>query len=165
MSWNVTPKKLFVLALLLVATIGSTLGGYASARLGLDLLLYGRASESWPSVKGRVDDGYIADEESESGSISRAHVEYSYSVNGNPYKGRRLGFGVHGSGSREDAQKVLSEYPLGGEVSVFYHEGNPGISTLRTGLFANPWPPILIGLLFMAVGAILASVAYHEAKR
>jgi hypothetical protein len=165
MSFNVRPQKILVLVLLLIATIGSTLGGYASARLGLDLLLYGRASESWPSVKGRVEDAYVADEESESGSISRAHIEYSYTVNGNAYKGRRLGFGVHGSGSRDDAQKVLAEHPLGSEVSVLYHEEKPQISTLQPGLFANPWPPILIGLLFMAVGAILASVAYHEAKR
>lgn len=164
MAFTLNLKKFLVPGVLLFAALFSLIGGYGSTRIGIDLFLYGEASETWPSVIGRIDDSFLAHEDSESGSITRAYVEYSYTVNGNPYRGRRIGFGDFGAGPGDHAEQIVAKYPKGAEVPVYYLESTPRISTLKRGLFESPWPSTLIGLLFMAVSGILGAVAYRQAK-
>jgi len=163
MKTKITGKRIVLSTLLSVMTLGWLLGGYAALRSGIDLWRYGTASESWPSVMGRIEESRIDDELSESGSVSRLRVEYSYSVNGNSYRGWRIGFGEHAGGDVSKVESLSVLYRKGSEVQVFYLDENPRVATLRTGLFGKPWMEIGLGIFSLTLGGILGAITLKYA--
>lgn len=156
--------KFIPVTLLSLGSLLFFLGGLGTLISGVELLRHGEASKAWPSVRGRIDNSYLDRESNDNGSLTRAHVEYSYSVNGEQFHGHRIGFGDFGAGEGDHAERIVSDFPRGAETMVYYLESSPRIATLRPGLHTNPWPPILGGLAFCFVGALIGAAAYKEGK-
>lgn len=100
-----------------------------------------QASETWPSVQGRIVEHVVVDKVSGRASHSPvthyfAEPHYSYVVSGVAYQGWRVCFDFSNcdTGSeREDAQALLAQFPVGAEVPVYYNPEAPEQSALRPG--------------------------------
>lgn len=84
----------------------------------------------WPSTMGTVMMSTIDwRSSSESGSTAYPVVQYSYQVNGQAYQSTKLAPGPEVGGT--GAQKVVSKYPAGAQVMVFYDPQNPSDAVLE----------------------------------
>lgn len=140
------------------------LSGMSSIGEGIEVLRFGDASLSWPSVTGRIEDSSLVSEEAESGSLTRAVIEYSYTVNGATYRSTRIGFGDFGAGPGTHAEELVSKYPKNAEVSVYYLVSDPKVATLRQGKRYDPWPTIFIGLGFAVLGLIIGYAGWRSLR-
>lgn len=167
MRFLATAARLFACIVSAAASLVCLVSTYATARDGLQILRYGEASNSWPSVVGRVEESFLADDLSENGSVTRAHIKYSYAVNGATYRSSRIGFGDFGAGDPGHAEKLATEYPTGAEAVVYYLDSSPAISTLRRGRLTNPWPIILTSptVLLMAICFAAGAWALRKGTR
>jgi len=86
-----------------------------------------RKVENWPSVTGT-----ITTSRRHTGSGLRARsgvwIEYSYDVNGQPYKSQKVEPGLDLYFSTTD---LLQRYALGAAVTVYYDPQNPQDAVLR----------------------------------
>ncbi len=92
---------------------------------------------------------------SESVTYSPA-IEYSYSVAGKQYRGRRYRFGGV-SGGQRNARQIIGAFPVGKNVDVFYSPGDPAMAVLKTGLegtdlfmamFLLPFNMVMLGIWY-----------------
>src|SRR6266566_1778923 len=63
-------------------------------------------------------------------------------------------FGIVWTADPAPAQAILKGYPVGGQVPVFYDPSNPKNSALVPGGSRGNWYFLLLGLVFMAAGAL-----------
>ncbi len=85
-----------------------------------------------------------------------ALIVYEYRVGGLVLHGTRLSVGDHAFRRAADAQEVVTRYPVGRTVTVYYHPFNVTESVLEPG---SPWQPYValgIGGLCILVGLCLA---------
>jgi len=115
--------------LVLLAGLGTIYVGRKNQRLAL-------ASASWPQTTGTITALNIAEIERTANNneymVFRPEVTYAYAVEGRTYTGDRIAFGDQTKGSRNDAQKLLAPYQVGGPVQVFYDPADPQAATLTT---------------------------------
>ena len=143
----------------------ATAVGYFIAALGVGLLVgvggllaIARKSLDWPATKGVVvaygldtsGRGYLS-------TAYRPRIEYSFDVGGQSYTGTRIQFGDSLWGwTRQDnwlADRALSTYSAGQEVTVFHHPRWPGICTLTRLEGLRPFVELLVAAaVFVAVG-------------
>jgi hypothetical protein len=116
----------------------------------------GLNSRWWPTVEARVAASGL-DEDSD-GQFSVA-VTYSYSVSGETYaRTETLSVWLP---TRENAERVLRQLPVGGVVEVRYDPSRPQVAVLRPGASAWLWLWLAIGAGVVAVGvAMLTGVAF-----
>jgi uncharacterized protein DUF3592 len=115
--------------LVLLAGLGTIYVGRKNQRLAL-------ASALWPQTTGTITALNIAEIERTANDneymVFRPEVAYAYAVEGRTYTGDRIAFGDQTKGSRNDAQKLLAPYQVGGPVQVFYDPADPQAATLTT---------------------------------
>ncbi len=58
-------------------------------------------------------------------------VEYTYTVQGIAYRGKRIGFGTVISSTRTEAASIIERYPVGTVVNVYYDPHNPAEAVLE----------------------------------
>ncbi len=63
-------------------------------------------------------------------------VEYTYTVNGEEFSGKRIWFGEARALWPSASQGVAERYPEGGEVMVFYNPEKPRDSVLERRVYA-----------------------------
>jgi hypothetical protein len=132
---------------------------------GVNDMLTGWQSKGWPSVEGTVRSAKIAISTSGTTNNVRgqsatqthfADIVYDYATDGTAHEGYRVSFGETGDVDIRVAEDILSQYPEGSTVRVFYNPDSPRESVLEPGLHGYPWlflvpAPIFVGLgLFMA---------------
>lgn len=83
-------------------------------------------------------------------------VEYEYSYRGKAYSSSKRRAGNYASGASEEAEAILSRYPVGGRVTVFVDPEDPDNSVLEFGATPLSWICIILGVL---VGAGAAGAA------
>lgn len=100
----------------------------------------GRRSLGWPSVSGQVTSSSVSLETTQADSDSRLvstyypSVSYDYRVDGQSFKGSRIGVGgTEGFSRKEDAEAVAGRYPIGSKVDVYCDPANPGYAVLVRG--------------------------------
>jgi hypothetical protein len=136
--------------------------GALSLYLGLQTMVGGWASESWPTTPGVVATSEIEVEHTGSGSSSgsgksyHARVHYEYGVGGESFSAKRVSFGEFGTGDGDHASEVLARYPAGAKVAVHYDPEDPGDAVLEPGLQGIPWFYLLLGTPFTLFGLALA---------
>ena len=121
-----------------------------------------QASESWPSVPGKILHSEIAEHTSRSGQGKttksdtdyEVKVRYSYEVQGRSLEGNRLRFASWSHDERSAASKELKRYPKGKEVTVYYDPENPENTTLIKG-FERWFTQIVVPAIFLLFGSIL----------
>jgi uncharacterized protein DUF3592 len=98
----------------------------------------------WPSTMGNVMMSTVERRSTSDGYTDYPVVQYSYQVNGQPYQGMKLAPGpeVGGTGAR----KVISKYPAGAQVMVFYDPQNPSDAVLERKAPAQWLMWLLLGI-------------------
>ena len=138
--------------------------GVAALREWFKELGQARATRSWPQVTGRVlhvhvlkgRSSYRLDGRSVDNQSFDPLVEYEYAVNGVTYQGHRLAVGIgYSRGNRREAQRLAATYRAGAVVTVFYDPADPSQAVLEHGLAGGPLLPIVAGLTFFLVLALL----------
>jgi hypothetical protein len=145
---------------LVIGAVFAVLGGIPMVKQTLiwrDL----RENASWPRTSGTVSISQVV-RVSPSGRISTTHykarVVYHYSVGGQRYTSRNIGFGfMGGNGISRDlsanhvaptfpqekpARELAARYPVGKVVTVYYRPTDPALACL------DPRAPPLIELIF-----------------
>ena len=123
--------------------------GLAILGIGLRNVWRAFASPRWPSVRGAVLESSTSksvtrDRETGANSASyQAQITFGYQVNGKSYTTDTIHFGqTVGSGDSSDAELRHRRYPVGAQVSISYHPGDPSIATLKPGLYPDVfWIP------------------------
>lgn len=86
-----------------------------------------KSAESWPHTKGKVETSYME----EVVSVWPAPIViYTYAVDERSYRSTRVRFGGTGAMNPVAAEQLLSRYPTGAQVDVFYDPKRPGQSVL-----------------------------------
>ena len=83
----------------------------------------------WPSTMGTVNASYLERRSSSDGSTNYPVVQYSYQVAGQAYQSTKLAPGPEVGGT--GAGKVVSRYPVGAQVMVFYNPQDPSDAVLE----------------------------------
>jgi len=136
--------------------------------LGIVFLIVGlvatkraQTAQSWPSIPGTVSrTDVVKHEDSDSDGLTSVTyepvVEYSYSVMGQPFTGKRIAFGTNRYNFKK-AEEIVSRYPAGSRVNVFYNPEKPKDAVLETVAAGGKLLTIL-GAVMSAVG-VLAFIA------
>ncbi len=129
----------------------------------VNLLWAAFASTRWPSAEGRVISSFVErveeedrlrrDSRTEAPSY-RAAVTYSYRVGDSLYSGDRVFFGDYSSSFPGHARGICERYPPGRAIVVYYDPEDPRVSVIEPGVSVGAVIPLLIGLVFVAVGVI-----------
>jgi hypothetical protein len=110
----------------------------------------GLSSRWWPALEARVTASSL-DEDSD-GQFTVA-VTYSYSVGDETYaRSETLTVWLP---TRENAERVLRQHPVGGSVEVRYNPARPHVAVLRPGVSVWLWLWLVIGAAVVAAGVVL----------
>jgi len=88
------------------------------------------ASQSWFPAAGVVTASTLKKHYRKGGVDYEPHVEYTYTIMGTPYQGKRLCFGNLRLNQKKAWEK-LGIYPLKGKVIVYYNSEKPTESILE----------------------------------
>lgn len=137
--------------------------GALATYLGVENVLRARASTSWPSVDGTVIRAGIDRERSQATPSSTAQsitwrpvIVYEYVVDAVRYEGGRISFGAYATSDRGDAEAVLSRYPTGARVPVYFNPDDPGQAVIEPGTAGVPWFFVALGSVFLVAGLAAA---------
>jgi hypothetical protein len=116
------------------------------------------AVQKWSSTMGSVSNSYLERRRSsKGGSTNYPVVQYSYSVNGQPFQGSKIAPGMEVGGT--GAGKVVERYPAGAQVMVFYDPQNPADAVLERKALAQwvMWLVLVVtDLMLCGMAAIFA---------
>lgn len=120
------------------------------------------ASSGWPSVSGTV----VVSEVDKTTQTTNSNVKwvfnpilkYEYKVDGIAYSGERIRFTSFSLSYKKEikAKRVISAYPVGKSVPVFYNPKNPSDSVLVTGVGNRVYMGFGVGVLMLLVGGFMA---------
>ena len=122
-----------------------------------------KASVEWPTAQGNVVESSVErrfsrDKDRRAESTYYARLFYEFSVDGTTFTGDRVAYGDHGSKDPSHARGVVSRYPQGKTVTVYYMPGNPEECLLEPGLQGQAWFLPGLGLVFFVAGIGLAII-------
>jgi hypothetical protein len=128
----------------------------------------GRASETWPTAKGKITEAEFWDSQSVLGQHFEAKVRYTFVVDGKTYTGDRIKVGGKATSNQADAKADMKRYGLDARTEVRYDPSDPSRCTLETGagggtIIAVVGPTILIvGLVLVVLGVIMTLLAMKK---
>jgi hypothetical protein len=102
--------------------------------------------------------------DSEGSNTYSPNIKYKYAVAGKEYSGNRYRFGQDSSNDHS-AQRIVTEHPVGKQVSVYYDPDRPSEALLRPGLegsdlfmamFLLPFNLVMLGLWSVIGGWVWA---------
>jgi len=133
------------------------LAGCSIMCLGLYYFYYGKTSQTWPTCIGTVTKSEVGRYSgSRRGSKSFIpDITYSYTVSEQQYTGDRYAFGNRSFSKRNDAQKIVDEYPINSKVTVYYSLNHPETSVLQPGVQSKAWYCCIIGAVVSAFSLLL----------
>lgn len=128
--------------------------GLVISILGINSLSTAKASQSWPSVMGRVVESTLVENPNSKSAKYVAKVVYQYAVSGVTQTATRITFGDHDSRNftQESASAIVVSYPNGKTVQVYYDSNNVGSAVLVPGTSSNVYTTLRIGTVFMLSG-------------
>ena len=107
--------------------------GFGLLGYGLHSFYRGRQALSWPTVEGRLLECRLHENPDSDGTTWVVKVQYSYSVAGREFNGKRIAFGYCGSSSYEEHQGIYQKLQSASRVVVHYQPGDPSDSVLAVG--------------------------------
>jgi hypothetical protein len=116
---------------------------------------WGRKSQEWPSIQGKVTSSKVRSDNNRRSSRRNYYPEirYEYTIEDKVYRGKRYQFGISLYYYGQDlTQAILHEYNVGKKVKVYYNPDNPKLATLQTGI--SGW--VLIPGFFICTIGIVA---------
>ena len=127
-------------------------GGWATFD-GTYEIVKAKASVNWHSTEGKI----IASEVKLSSADGyNADIVYAFSVSETVYTGKRVTYGDYSSDCSH-AYHLVSRYPEGTIVTVYYNPDKPKECVLEPGLKWQRWTAILplMGLFFVIIGCLM----------
>ncbi len=106
------------------------IGGGVMLYLGWRNRQQAEASQSWFPASGAVNSATLKKHYRKGGVDYEPKVEYSYTIMGTPYEGKRLCFGTLRLNQKKAWEK-LGLYPKNGKVIVYYNPDKPTESVLE----------------------------------
>ncbi|MBD3270157.1 DUF3592 domain-containing protein, partial [Candidatus Peregrinibacteria bacterium] len=92
-------------------------------------------SENWQNAPGKVIVSEVVRDVDSDGDISyRTDVLYQYQVEGKQFTGNTIYFGKMDNSNPGEANRIITDYPEGSEVKIYYDPDDPNISTLIPGI-------------------------------
>ena len=129
---------------------------------GFKFIRQQQAAQNWPSVQGMITDTYIKESVNESfdetdDTITYVpKVVYEYMVDGEVYSSMQLTIGFERSyDRRQKAEEVLTSYPVGVRVNVYYDPANPAEAALNRDLNGFNNVALIVGIVLLAIGVII----------
>ena len=120
----------------------------------------GFCSRGWTKTAGTIDKVRIDDNPGtlRSGATYAVVVEYHFEVDGQIYRSDRTDYDL-GDRYEEsfDAVQASKEYLVGGKIDIYFDPADPRRSVRRIGIGARSLRLLVIGLIFLALGAYLPS--------
>lgn len=117
-----------------------------------------KESVNWPTAEGIVVNSSVEDSkhsnETTKKSVYHANVVYEFIVNGTEYSSNRVAFGDYGSGKISHADEIVSRYPVGMDVLVYYRSDKPKVCLLEPGLKLQSFYVLGFGLVFLITGVL-----------
>ncbi|MDP3792723.1 MAG: DUF3592 domain-containing protein [bacterium] len=148
---QMTPRQaLFIMPIFAVVGIALTIfWGIPTARNAME-------SKNWPSTDGRITISDVSKNyDSEDDSVTYgAKVTYNYTVNGMIYMGGTVAFGDYSSSDPSHAGGIVSRYPVGKSVKVYYDPSDPKTSALEPGAGWSSFVGLMAGIAFAAIGVV-----------
>lgn len=143
--------------------------GVTLAVASLVLLWRGLSSSTWPQARGHIISSSVKTWRTSRGTWYEPQVRYEYRVDGVRYEGKRLSYSQMRFVREEPACKIVSEYPAGSELMVYYSPKKPQRSVLvprltNKGVFVAA---AILGIMIGAVGPalmVLPVESSHHAK-
>jgi len=142
-------SRLFPLPFIVVGALTLYLGGRSVYRA--------KESVTWPMTEGRIQNSTVEYHRGSKGSGTyRAEVLYTFTVEGQIYRGNRVAFGDYGSSNPSHSQHIVNRYPKGAVVPVRYRPTEPDICLLEPGVQGQTWFLPGFGLVFFLAGTLMA---------
>jgi len=127
------------------------------------------ASTAWPTAGGKIIRSEI--ERSKSSSASNdtdmatdspeyAKIVYEYTVDGKRFESNKISFSVF----TDNPRKLVSQYPKGKSVRVYYHPEKPNHSVLVPGAADANYAPYIFAGVFIMLGAGLLSMQRRQSR-
>ena len=120
------------------------------------LIIKAKATENWDKTDGTITNSELVDLTSagEGNSTFKPKIEYSYTLNGNEYKSKRIYFGSHimTSYNKRYSQKLVEKYAKGTKVIVYFDRLNEKQSVLETGIKYQIIIGLILGLIITGIG-------------
>ncbi len=118
-----------------------------------------KASTNWPTVQGEVTESRVGIHSDEDGTTYSADITYRYTVNETEIHSDNVWFGGdYSSSARSQFEKIVSRYPVGKEVKVFYKPDDIFIAVLEPGTHFSSYIGFAMGWGFLLIGAALLLV-------
>lgn len=113
-------------------------------------------SRNWPSADGRITISEVyKNYDSEDDSITYgAKMTYNYTVNGMTYMNGTVAFGDYSSSDPSHASGIVSRYPVGKSVKVYYDPDDPKTSVLEPGAGWSSFMGLIVGIAFAIIGVV-----------
>lgn len=123
-------------------------------------------SNDWPQAQGKVVNSELVQRSRMHRSGKRvtvysAKVNYIYHVDGKPFASHQLKWADRNGPAQVEAD-MLSQYPAGANVTVFYNPGNPSEAVLQKGISLDH---ILIGMFLLGSILAMAFAMFRNARR
>jgi len=121
-------------------------------------------SKTWPTVNGNIIKSDIERHTGTTGEgadkIDTVHeyakIAYQYDVDGKHYESTKISFSS--SSSSENAEKIVSRYPKGKTVNVYYNPEKPKQAVLVPGNSSINYVPYIFAGVFILLGMGMGSM-------
>ena len=140
------------------------IGGIIAAYFGINTIKIAIASESWPTVEGKVTrseiTSVIREVERDGISVKETHyiphVSYHYTVNGLAHISDKVSFveASYDETCSSCANAIRNVYPKDTIVKVHYNPEKPDESVLEAGLQMRTFSPLAMGITFCLAGTL-----------
>ena len=147
---------------------------FAFAFLGFGLLLVGISwfsirdgftSSSWYHAQGTVLSSQVDTEEhtDSNGRTTYTYIpaiKYQYNVDSTTFTAHQVQFSANQYNYFGDAERIVSQYPTGSDVTVYYAPDDHSHSVLLPGVAGSSFIGMGVGILFAAIGVVLLVVIF-----
>ena len=141
---------------MILGLIFAIIGGIVFFTWGLPPVQYADTSKNWPSVTGEITRSEVFTYRKEGRTQYLPDIVYKYRVAGKPYTSSRIIIGDPPYRSNiSPAKRLLTEYPLGKRVEVFYDPVVPSSAALKPGVRKNDLFLLMITGLLPILGIML----------
>ena len=133
-------------------------------------LILSQKSYQWSSAMGKIENSQVKEVSNPHGGRQytkkknsrgvlepaySASIDYRFTVNNVQFVGERVDFGLTRKDFYDDANELVSRYPRGADVRVYYDPENPEESVLEPGSTISEWLWLLPGFAFLSFGLVL----------
>lgn len=146
--------------LLLLGTIFAVAGYCMAEYWGKPTLKQAKESVNWPTTMGVIEESQVKTHRGDDSTTYSPYVLFRYEVDGQEIRSDMVYMGANFSSNNRSAhQKVVTKYPVGAEVKVYYKPDDPFIAILEPGTTYMGYFPLVLSYIFLGSGTLLLGIA------